>query len=53
MTKGQSVVAVKDLEFSYGSFSAVKGISFEVGEGEIFALLGTDGVEKIITLEMI
>jgi ABC-2 type transport system ATP-binding protein len=38
---------------NYGSFEAVKGISFEVYEGEIFGLLGPNGAGKSTTLEII
>jgi len=37
----------------YGDFEAVKGISFEVKEGEIFGLLGPNGAGKTTTLEII
>lgn len=37
----------------YGDFEAVKGISFEVQEGEIFGLLGPNGAGKSTTLEII
>ncbi len=38
---------------NYGSFQAVKGISFDVYEGEIFGLLGPNGAGKSTTLEII
>jgi len=47
------IISVKDLFKSYGSFEAVKGISFEVNEGEIFGLLGPNGAGKSTTLEII
>ena len=47
------IISVKDLKKSYGSFEAVKGISFEVYEGEIFGLLGPNGAGKSTTLEII
>ena len=40
------IITVKDLVKSYGDFKAVKGISFEVKEGEIFGLLGPNGAGK-------
>lgn len=49
----QSIITVKDLVKSYGDFKAVKGISFEVKEGEIFGLLGPNGAGKSTTLEII
>ncbi len=47
------IIAVKDLIKNYGDFQAVKGISFEVHEGEIFGLLGPNGAGKSTTLEII
>ena len=47
------VISVKDLHKKYESFHAVKGISFEVFEGEIFGLLGPNGAGKTTTLEII
>ncbi len=46
-------ISVRDLEKSYGNFKAVKGISFDVYEGEIFGLLGPNGAGKSTTLEII
>lgn len=48
-----SVISVVDLKKNYGNFEAVKGISFEVYEGEIFGLLGPNGAGKTTTLEII
>ena len=47
------VISVKDLVKNYGEFQAVKSISFEVFEGEIFGLLGPNGAGKSTTLEII
>ncbi len=47
------IISVKDLTKNYGDFQAVKGISFEVHEGEIFGLLGPNGAGKSTTLEII
>src|SRR3989337_2682286 len=47
------IISVKDLVKNYGNFEAVKGISFEVYEGEIFGLLGPNGAGKSTTLEII
>lgn len=46
------IIQVKDLYKSYGTVEAVKGISFEVQEGEIFGLLGPNGAGKSTTLEI-
>jgi ABC-2 type transport system ATP-binding protein len=48
-----TIITVKDLVKNYGQFEAVKGISFEVHEGEIFGLLGPNGAGKSTTLEII
>ena len=47
------IIFVKDLQKKYGDFEAVKGISFDVLEGEIFGLLGPNGAGKSSTLEII
>ncbi len=49
----KSIISVKDLVKNYGNFEAVKGISFDVYEGEIFGLLGPNGAGKSTTLEII
>jgi ABC-2 type transport system ATP-binding protein len=49
----KTIISVKDLVKNYGDFQAVKGISFEVYEGEIFGLLGPNGAGKSTTLEII
>jgi ABC-2 type transport system ATP-binding protein len=51
--KMKNIIEVKNLIKNYGSFEAVKGISFEVKEGEIFGLLGPNGAGKSTTLEII
>ncbi|MEO7531815.1 MAG: ABC transporter ATP-binding protein [Sediminibacterium sp.] len=47
------IISVKDLHKQYGDFKAVKGIGFDVIEGEIFGLLGPNGAGKSTTLEII
>lgn len=49
----KTIISVKDLVKNYGNFQAVKGISFDVKEGEIFGLLGPNGAGKSTTLEII
>jgi len=48
-----TIITVKDLTKNYGTFEAVKGISFDVFDGEIFGLLGPNGAGKSTTLEII
>lgn len=47
------IISVKELVKKYGNFEAVKSISFDVEEGEIFGLLGPNGAGKSTTLEII
>ena len=49
----EPVLSVRDLKVSYGAIQAVKGISFEVGEGEIVTLIGANGAGKSSTLRAI
>lgn len=46
------IISVKNLRKNYGIFEAVKDISFDVSEGEIFGLLGPNGAGKSTTLEI-
>ncbi|MBX9449246.1 MAG: ABC transporter ATP-binding protein [Taibaiella sp.] len=47
------IISVRNLVKKYNDFIAVKGISFEVEEGQIFGLLGQNGAGKTTTLEII
>ena len=47
------ILEVKDLSVSYGGIRAVKGISFEVSEGEVVTLIGANGAGKSSTLRSI
>ncbi|WP_181773738.1 ABC transporter ATP-binding protein [Amycolatopsis pittospori] len=47
------VIDVDRLNLKYGDFHAVKDLSFQVGRGEFYALLGTNGAGKTSTLETI
>ena len=48
-----SMLKVEDLHVYYGSIHAIKGISFEVSEGEIVTLIGANGAGKSTTLNTI
>jgi ABC-2 type transport system ATP-binding protein len=49
-----AVIETRDLRRGYaGKFEAVKGVSFSVGRGELFALLGTNGAGKTSTVELL
>ncbi len=48
-----TIISVKNLVKNYGVFEAVKEISFDVFDGEIFGLLGPNGAGKSTTLEII
>ena len=41
-----SVIELEGVEKSYGDFEVLKGINFAVEEGEIFGILGPNGVGK-------
>ncbi|HND67800.1 MAG TPA: ATP-binding cassette domain-containing protein [Candidatus Obscuribacter sp.] len=47
------VVAVRNLRRDYGAIKAVKDISFEIQEGEIFGLIGPDGAGKTTTFHIL
>src|SRR5579864_1164729 len=47
------MIRARDLVKKFGDFTAVKGISFEVERGEIFAFLGPNGAGKTTTIKML
>ncbi len=47
------MIRVQNLVKSFGDFTAVKGITFEVAQGEIFAFLGPNGAGKTTTIKML
>ena len=48
-----AMLEVKDLQVYYGVIQAIKGISFEVNQGEVIALIGANGAGKTTTLHTI
>ena len=48
-----TILKVDDINVYYGSIHAIKGISFEVNEGEVIALIGANGAGKSTTLNTI
>ena len=48
-----AMLEIKDLEVYYGVIQAIKGISFEVNEGEVISLIGANGAGKTTTLHTI
>ena len=48
-----TLLKVNDLKVAYGGIQAVKGISFEVNEGELVSLIGANGAGKTTTLKAI
>jgi ABC-2 type transport system ATP-binding protein len=48
-----SAISVRDLRKSYGTHEALRGISFEIAEGEVFGLLGPNGAGKTTTVEIL
>ena len=48
-----SAIAVRDLRKSYGASEALRGVSFEIEEGEVFGLLGPNGAGKTTTIEIL
>jgi branched-chain amino acid transport system ATP-binding protein len=48
---GTPLLSVRDLEVFYGQIQAIKGISFDVYEGEIVTLIGANGAGKTTTMK--
>ena len=48
-----ALLEVKDIEVYYGMIQALRGVSFEVNQGEVVALIGANGAGKTTTLHTI
>ena len=53
MSSTDKAVVVADLRKSFGSVTALRGISFEVGRGEVLGLLGPNGAGKTTTVDIL
>lgn len=53
MTSSEYLFTISDLEVSYGSIAAIKGINLEVKQGEIVTILGSNGAGKTTTMRAI
>src|ERR1700712_2988666 len=53
MTSDDIAVSVQNLTKSYGTFAALKGVTFDIERGETFALLGPNGAGKSTTIEIL
>src|SRR5699024_4508056 len=51
--KRMAMLTIKDLEVYYGVIQAIKGVSFEVNQGEVIALIGANGAGKTTILHTI
>jgi ABC-2 type transport system ATP-binding protein len=48
-----TAIVVEDLRKSYGAYEALRGVSFQINEGEVFGLLGPNGAGKTTTVEIL
>jgi branched-chain amino acid transport system ATP-binding protein len=48
-----ALLQVTDLRVAYGGIQAVKGMSFEIHEGELVSLIGSNGAGKTTTMKAI
>jgi branched-chain amino acid transport system ATP-binding protein len=52
-TSGQVLLSIENLKVAYGGIQAVKGVTFEVREGELVSLIGANGAGKTTSLKAI
>ena len=50
MTISDAAISVRDLRKTYGKFTALDGVTFDIQRGETFALLGPNGAGKSTTI---
>ena len=48
---GSAMIEARELTKAINGFTAIRGVSFEVKEGEVFAFLGPNGAAKITTIK--
>jgi drug efflux transport system ATP-binding protein len=49
----ETIIKIKDLKKSYAEVEAVRGVTYEVGKGEMFGLVGPDGAGKTTTIRIL
>ena len=50
---GETIIRAEDLYKNYGAVEALRGVTFDVSEGEVFGLLGPNGAGKTTTVEIL
>jgi ABC-2 type transport system ATP-binding protein len=53
MPSAESIIALHDVKKSFGTTTAVRGVSFDVHRGEMFGVIGPDGAGKTTTLRLV
>src|ERR1700735_701537 len=53
MSPRRTAILIRDLWKRYGAVEAVRGIDLEIGDGEIFGLIGPDGAGKTSTFQIL